>query len=74
MAEKKQDTIKYTTLSEADRVVLARDALRARESDHFRLTLVDQKVEPSAEARLEQLAAEIERLRGVVSALERDES
>lgn len=60
--------MQYTTLSTADRLLLARDALRGRESDHFRLSLLD---ESSRGDRLEVLAAEIDTIRKEVSALEK---
>jgi cell division protein FtsB len=59
----------YETLSDADQLLLARDLLRAKESDHFRLSLVK---EPNTAARLEELVVQIEELKGKVAELESD--
>lgn len=58
----------YTTLSVADQLLLARDLLRAKESDHYRLSLVD---EPNVSARTEQLETQIKELRKKVEDLEK---
>lgn len=59
--------MEYKTLSAADRLLLARDMLRGRESDHFRISLTN---EPNKEARLESYEVEIEELRHTVERLE----
>lgn len=66
------EEVEYTTLSAEDRLVLARDALRGRESDHFRLSLTDESVEPTRNPRLSQLGNEIQRIRKVVEKLEKE--
>lgn len=50
----------YTQITEADKLNLAVDLLRARESDHYRISLLN---EPNKETRLADLAAEIEAIR-----------
>lgn len=55
----------FTEITEADKRVLARDLLRGRESDYYRLSLLN---EPRKEERLAELAAEIEAIRAVVAA------
>jgi hypothetical protein len=61
----------YTTLNAGDLLLIARDTLRGRESDHFRLSLLA-KTEPEAYGtRLEALEAEIKELRKEVSAREK---
>lgn len=57
----------YVTLSTADKLLIARDTLRGRESDRFRISLLS---EPNKEQRLADLDADIERIAGVVSELE----
>ena len=64
------DDIKYTMISAQDRLMLARDALRGRESDHFRLSVASSAIEPTRDSRLPQLAAEVRRLQAVVAELE----
>ena len=53
--------VDYTTLTEQDKLVLAQDALRGKESDHYRLTLLAVN-EPQYVERIAQLAEEVERL------------
>jgi hypothetical protein len=57
----------YDTISDHDKLLLARDALRGREADHFRLSLLE---EPNRDFRLGQLELEINRLREEVAKLE----
>lgn len=57
----------YTTLSEADQLLIARDTLRAKESDHFRLTIAP---DAGSAGRLDDLATQIEDLKKVVADLE----
>lgn len=59
--------MQYTTLTEADKLQLARDTLRARESDHFRISLLD---EPNKETRLADYETEIDNLRTTVDELQ----
>jgi hypothetical protein len=61
----------YETLSDHDKLLLARDALRGRESDHFRISLLN---EPNRDFRLGQLEAEIENIKTQVAQLEAQES
>jgi hypothetical protein len=62
--------MEYETLSTADQLLLARDLLRAKESDHYRLSLVD---EPNTAARLDELIGQIETLKAKVADLEADD-
>lgn len=57
----------YTTLSPADLLLVARDTLRGRETDHFRVSLLN---EPGKENRLAAMSDEIENLKQVVADLE----
>ena len=61
----------YSTLSAADRLLIARDALRGFESDHYRLTAFPQ---PGSEERAKQLEELIARARKEVEALEKEVS
>ena len=61
----------YETLSAADQLLLARDLLRAKESDHFRLSLVN---EPNTENRISELEGQIKELKEKVSTLEAEEA
>lgn len=63
--------VTYSNISNADRLNIARDALRGKESDHFRLSILN---EADSEQRLDQMAQEIESLQGVVSRLESEAS
>jgi len=74
MAESKKSSeqIQYKTISAGDRLVTARDFLRARETDHYRLFLSSPETDPSRDTRMEPLAEEIERLQKEVTALEKE--
>jgi hypothetical protein len=63
-------TSTYETLSEADLLATARDALRGKETDHYRLTILA-KTEPSAAERLPVLEEQIADLRKEVAAKEK---
>ena len=60
----------YATLTSSDQLALARDTLRAKESDHFRLSLVDQ---PNLGNNIELLEEQIEALKKTVAELESSE-
>ena len=59
--------MEYTSISTAEQLLLARDLLRAKESDHFRLSIVS---EPNTTARIQELEGQIEELRSKISELE----
>ncbi len=61
----------YTTLNAGDLLLIARDTLRGREADHFRLSLLAKKEPEAYEPRVEALAAEIKELRKEVAAREK---
>lgn len=63
--------MEYTTLTAADRLLLARDTLRGRESDHYRVSILN---EPNKEDRLARLETEIENVREEVASLEAEEN
>jgi hypothetical protein len=56
--------MEYSTLSNDDLLLIARDALRGRESDHYRLTLVN---EPNKQFRLAELEANIAILKAEIA-------
>ncbi len=58
----------YQTLTDEDRLAIARDALRAAESDHFRISL--DPASGGGEPRLKQLEERVLRLREEVALLE----
>jgi hypothetical protein len=57
----------YETLSLADRLQIAKDTLRGRETDHFRISLLE---EPQREERLASIGEEIEGIQAVIADLE----
>ena len=59
----------YETLTRDDLLAIARDTLRGRESDHYRLSLLDPSTS-GGPARLEQIKGEIESIKGQIKALE----
>lgn len=59
----------YTTLSEGDKLSLARDALRGLESDHFRTQVL--VAQPNQAARLNQLELQIAGVREQIKVLEK---
>lgn len=61
------DDATYTTLTDADKLLIARDTLRGRETDRFRVSLLN---EPGKESRLAQYDEEIAALRETVADLE----
>lgn len=64
--------IKYTTLDAATRLGIARDTLRARETDHYRVSLSSAETDPTRDTRLEAMAGEIERLQKEIADLEKE--
>lgn len=65
--------IKYTTLASYERLSIARDALKGRETDHFRLSVTD----PVGAANAGQLATieeQITRLQQTVRELEEEQA
>ncbi len=63
--------MEYSTLSAADKLSIARDALRGRESDHFRLSLMD-TVSGSSPERLKEIESEIESMQKETASLEKE--
>lgn len=59
----------YETLTAEDLLSIARDTLRGRESDHYRLSLLD-SVSSGGPTRLRALESEINSIKGKISALE----
>ncbi len=59
----------YTELSEADRLLLARDRLRGLESDHYRQSIAP---EPGADERLKRLEEHVKQVREEVKRLEKE--
>lgn len=57
----------YETLGVEDKLLLARDMLRGRESDHYRISLTH---EPGKEARLKTYEEEIEDIKDQVARLQ----
>lgn len=49
----------YMTLTAKDRANIARDQLRGREADHYRLTLIDPADNPAVTAQIEALQTHI---------------
>lgn len=60
--------MEYTTLTDADRLVIARDDLRTAEADHYRLSL--RPTEVNADKRLDELESEAKSIRVLVKELE----
>ncbi len=63
--------MEYETLTDADKLLLARDRLRALESDHYRISLTH---EVARESRLAQIEDELETVKTEVARLEASES
>lgn len=59
--------MEYTTITAADRLLLARDRLRGLESDHYRISIV---TEPNQESRLAQLEEQIDEAKAEIAAVE----
>ena len=57
----------YETLTDLDKLSIARDALRSREAEHFTLSLTNP---PGGETRKAKLVNEMETLRTTISQLE----
>jgi hypothetical protein len=64
------DQFEYEILTEAEKLTQAKDALRAKEIDHYRLSILAPS-ESSAAGRLDALEAQIVELREVVSEQEK---
>jgi hypothetical protein len=62
--------LSLVTLSDADKALIARDALRAKESDYFRFSMMDPSSYGGPE-RLEVLEAEIKSLQSEVKKLDK---
>jgi hypothetical protein len=60
--------MEFSTLSKQDLLLIARDTLRGRESDYYRISLLD---EPNKEARLADMEETIEEIKKEISRLER---
>lgn len=58
----------YQILTPADKLSIARDALRAAETDHYRISL--DPASGGGEARLAELEERVERVRAAVKELE----
>lgn len=58
----------YETLNAADKLLIARDALRAAETDHYRISL--DPASGGGEARVAELKERVERLRDAVKEAE----
>lgn len=58
----------YETLTAADKLLIARDALRAAETDHYRISL--DPASGGGEARVAELEERVERLRDAVKEAE----
>ena len=69
--------MEYTTLTEADRLMIARDRLRGLESDHYRISLDAEAGDPNnpasaqAAARADQLEESIKAVKAEVTKLEK---
>lgn len=59
--------MEYETLTLEDELGIARDALRGRESDHYRISLLN---EPSKPERLAGIEADVGRIRAEIARLE----
>ncbi len=60
--------MEYTTLSDAEKLMIAQESLRARESEHFQLSLVPGT--PGGQQRMNVLEKETDDLRKVIKKLE----
>jgi hypothetical protein len=59
----------YETLTAEDLLNIARDALRGRESDHYRLSLLS-PASSGGPTRLKEIEAEIASIKGEIRAME----
>lgn len=67
--------MEYQTLTTADQVAIARDTLRAQETDHRRLSLMAEAGLPGAQQeRVDEMERGIQKLRAAVTDLESRES
>lgn len=66
--------VEYTSLSKDERLLIARDALRAKESDHYRLRILLSDADTTKETRLNEIADDIDRIQAEVSTVEAAES
>lgn len=62
--------VEYTSLTKDERLVIAKDALRAKESDHYRLRILLSDADTTKETRLNEIADDIDRIQAEVSAVE----
>lgn len=57
----------YTTLTDADKLLIAKDTLRGKESDRYRISILN---EPNKDQRLAEFDTDIESLLAEVTRLE----